>query len=262
MAIPNEIRGVRMATAYFFVRTFLCLLGIGAVAWGGFFLPRFWHQAPLDRVALELLRGEVFKRQALLEEAPEVDAVEKSSFCDPTELHNAVVVRLAILNEAITAKDHELIEAGYGPLNDSARRALACGPADPFTWLTLFWLDVARHGFQPDDADYLRLSYALGPNEGWIALWRNQLAIALFERLPIDLSNDAIEEFIKLLNTGGLYSQTVAIFASAAPAVQSRIAASLKFAQPLPRQIFARSLYEKGLGIDIRGIDRPARPWQ
>lgn len=262
MAIPNEVRGVRMATAYLFVRIFACFLGLGAVVWGGFLLPLFWKQAPVTMVASEVLQGHVFKRQALLEEAGELDAAEKSTFCDPTELHNAVVVRLALLNDAIAAKNHQLIETAYGPLYDSTRRTLACAPADSFAWLTLFWLDIAKRGFRPDNADYLRLSYALGPNEGWIALWRNQLSTALFQRLPPDLANDAIGEFVKLVDTGGLYSQTAAIFAGAAPAVQSRIVAGLKSAKPISRQIFARTLYDEGLNVDIPGVDSSAPPWR
>ena len=54
---------------------------------------------------------------------------------------------------------------------------------------------------QAENANYLRLSYALGPNESWIALWRNRLAFSLFERLPTDLSDDALDEFIKLVDT-------------------------------------------------------------
>jgi hypothetical protein len=250
------------ATAYFLLRTFICLLGGGSIVWGGFLLPIFWKQAPLNRVASELLQGHVFKRQVLLEETRALDSIEKLPFCDPTELHNAVILRLAILDEAVTAKDHKLIETAYDPLYDSTRKTLSCAPADSFAWLTLFWLDGAKHGFRPDNADYLRLSYALGPNEGWIALWRNQLAMGLFERLPADLSNDAIGEFIKLVDTGGLYSQTAAIFAGATPAARSKIVGQLKSAKAVPRQIFARTLYDRGLDIDIPGVDRPAQPWQ
>ena len=47
MAIPNKARGVRMSAAYLLARTFIWLLGLGAVAWGGFVLPLFWQQAPL-----------------------------------------------------------------------------------------------------------------------------------------------------------------------------------------------------------------------
>jgi hypothetical protein len=261
MAIPNEVRGVRMATAYFFVRIFVCLFGIGSVVWAGLLLPSFWNQASGNRIASELLEGHAFKRQALTEEARRYDAAEQSSFCTPTELHNSVVLHLTILNEAIVAKDPNRIEAAYNPLYDVTRKALSCSPSDSFAWLTLFWLDAARHGFQPDNANYLRLSYALGPNEGWIALWRSRIAITMFERLPNDLKTDAVDEFIKLVDMG-LYPQAVEIFTSATPAVQNRIALQLKYAKAIPRQIFARTLYQNGLDIDIPGVDRPARPWQ
>ena len=80
-------------------------------------------------------------------------------------------------------------------------------PGDPFVWLTLFGLDAARNGLTPGNERYLRLSYALGPNEGWIAYWRVQLALAQFERLPTDLSNDVLDDFVKLVDTQVLYQE-------------------------------------------------------
>ncbi len=262
MAIRNEARGDRMAAAYFLARGFIWLLGLGAVAWGGFVLPLFWQQATLDRVATELLQGHNFKMQFLLDEAQQAEAAERSSFCNPTELRDVVILRLSILNQAIAATNRTLVEAGYAPLYAASHRALACSPADPFVWLTLFWLDAGKGGFTSENAGYLRLSYALGPNEGWIALWRVRLALALFARLPTDLSNDAIDDFIKLVNTGHLYSETAAIFASAAPAAQSRIVAQLKTAKPIPREIFAKTLYDRGVDVNVPGVDKPEHPWQ
>jgi len=65
------------------------------------------------------------------------------------------------------------------------------------------------------------------------------------------------------VDTGQLYSETAAIFASAAPAVQSRIVAQFATAKPIPRRNFARMLYNRGLDVTIPGVDsRPARPWQ
>jgi hypothetical protein len=261
MAMPNEVRGVWVAATYS-VRAFVCLLGLGAIAWGGFLLPFFWRAAAFNSVAHELLQGHPFKSQTLVDEARQIEATEQSLFCDPTELHNAVILHLAIANEAIATKDRKRIEAAVSPLYASTRKALSCEPADSFAWLMLFWVDVANHGFHADDANYLRLSYALGPNEGWIALWRSQLAIAVFERLPNDLSNDAVDEFIKLIDTGSLYPQTAAIFASATPTAQSRLAVKLKSVSLVARQILARALYDKGLDIHLPGVDGPARPWQ
>jgi hypothetical protein len=126
----------------------------------------------------------------------------------------------------------------------------------------LFWIDAAKNGLTPKNANYLRLSYALGPNEGWIGLWRVQLALALFERLPKDLADDATDEFIRLVNTQVLYQEAAAIFSRATPAVQGRLVEQLKTANPVPRQIFARVLYDKGFDVNIAGVDRPARPWQ
>ena len=103
MAIPTEVRSVRIAAAYFLTRTFICLLGLGAVVWGGFALPLFWQQAPVNGVASAILRGHTFKMQWLSDEARQAEAAEQSAFCNPTALHNAVVLRLDALDEAIAA---------------------------------------------------------------------------------------------------------------------------------------------------------------
>lgn len=263
MAIPTEVRGVRIAAPHLLARTFIFLLAIGAIAWGGFALPLFWQQASVNRVSSMLLQGHAFEMQWLLDKARQVEATDQSSFCNPTALHNTVVLRLAGLSEAIAASNHTLVDSAYDPLYDATRRALSCAPADPFVWLTLFWLDAGKRGFESDNANYLRLSYVLGPNEGWIALWRNRLAFAVFEQLPNDLSEHAIDEFITLVDTGTLYSEAAAIFADATPAVQSRIVAHLKKAKAVPRQIFAQTLYDRGLDVDIPDVEKMGtRPWK
>lgn len=243
-------------------RAFACLVGLAAIAWGGFLLPIFWEEASADSVASELLKGHAFKPQLMLADAQKADAAERSPFCDPIVLHDAVVLRLKILSNAIAARDNALINSSYNLLYSADRTALSCAPTDSFAWLTLFWLDVAKHGFERDSSAYLRLSYALAPNEGWIALRRSRLAIASLRKLPPDLASDAIDEFVKLVNTGALYPETAAIFASATPAVQSLLVEHLKSVKPIPRDIFAKALYDKGLDIHIPGVDKPTWPWQ
>jgi hypothetical protein len=46
------------------------------------------------------------------------------------------------------------------------------------------------------------MSYLMGPNEGWIALKRKVLALAVFERLPLDVAKMAIRELATLLSSG------------------------------------------------------------
>lgn len=262
MAIPSEIGPLGLKLAASLLRAFVCILGIGAVAWGGYLLPLLRQQGRLDHIASEYLLGQGFKDQTLLAEARQITDSERSAFCNPVELHNAVILHLAILNDAIAAANPALIDSSSPPLDAAAHRALICSPSDSFAWLTLFWLDAGRHGVTTDNLNYLRLSYAFGPNEEWIALWRSRLAVAAFEHLPPALADEAIAEFVKLVNTGGLYPQTATIFASAAPAVQSRLAARLSAVNPIAREIFARTLYDRGLDVAIPGVAKPARPWE
>jgi len=244
------------------VRVFVLCLGLGAVGWGAYLLPWFWRQAPLNRLASELLRGYVFSGQVLSDKARELETAESSSFCSPAELHDAEILNVAILNQAIATKDIKRVAAAYLPAYESTRKALLCAPSGSFSWLTLFWLDATQVGVQPNNANYLRLSYSLGPNEGWICLRRNRIVIAAFKQLPADLQNDAIDEFVKLVDTGWAYLDTADIFASAAPEVQTRMIAALKFAKPYPRDVFARTLRDRGIEVKIPGVEAPNRPWQ
>ena len=263
MAIPSDARGVRMSAAQYLLRATVSLLGLAAIVWGGWLFPVFWNQAALARVASEVVQAHTFKSQSLLDEVGNAEPAQRSSLCNPTTLHDLVILRLSILNSAIAAASLTQEEAAYTSLYDLTKKALACSPSDPFVWLALFWLDARRHGLQPDNERYLRLSYALGPYEGWIALWRNRLAVAVYAQLPADLADDAIGEFVKLVDTGRLYPETVAIFASAAPSVQNRMVENLKEAHLIPRQIFARALYDKGLDVRIPETAIPGlRSWE
>jgi hypothetical protein len=264
MAIPNDARDVRLAAFYYLLHLFVRLLGVGAVAWGGLVLPIFWQQAPPHRVASEVLKGNGFKQQTLSDEANQVEAVEPSSFCSPAGLHSAVVLRLAILDQAITAADRASIDSAYTGLYQLVRTELACAPSSSFGWLTLFWLDAIKRGITASNLQYLRLSYEYGPNESWIALWRNRLAVAVFARLPTDLQNAALDEFVKLVDTGNLYQETAGIFEHSQPAVQTRIVTRLKTVPLIYRQAFARVLYDKGMDVDIPDVNglRPTRPWR
>jgi len=253
MAIPTDIRGVRIGAAGYLTRIVICLLGLAAVAWGGFALPLFWQQASPRSIASKVLQGHTFKMRGLLDEAQQAELAERYPFCNPTALHNLVVLRLAIFNQTMAAADHALLDSSYDTVYNAARKALSCAPADSFVWLTLFWLDAGKHGFKPVNATYLRLSYALSPNESWIALWRTRLAFALFEQLPTDLSDDAIDGFIKLLDTGRLTWQAVEIFEHAPPVAQNRIIESLKTALAISRRGFAEALHNKGLDVVIPG---------
>jgi hypothetical protein len=235
-------------------RALLCIMGIGAIAWGSFVFPIFWQQIRLDRLAAEYVQGHALPMRSLLDESRRAAAAERTAVCNPVTLHDIVILRLAIVEEAMQQANAHLISSGYSPIDDAIRKALACAPTDSAAWLILFWQDVIkRRGAQTDTMNYLRLSYGLGPNEGWIALWRNRLAIAMFEQLPDDLKDDALREFVGLLDTERLYAETILIFGQATPSVRARIVQRLEHVPGVPRQIFATVLYDKGLAQGIPG---------
>jgi hypothetical protein len=249
--------GRGLGVSPFSVRAFIVVVGLGATAWGSASFPRLMEQLAPHRVAVEILDG-----QQLLDEIALVDSAERSRFCDAAELHDALLLHLGILKDAVAPTNRVLVSTSLTPVRDAATRALSCGPTDAFGWLMLFWLDAVKRGITPENCAYLRLSYALGPNEAWIALWRNRLALARFGQLPPDLAKLAVDEFIGLVNTGTAYSETAAIFVGAPPAVQTLVLAHLAKAKPRAREIFARTLRDNGFEVDVPGVERPARPWQ
>ena len=263
MAIPHDVARDRVRVGNYLTRIVSCLLGLGAVAWGAFTLPLFWQEATPGAIAAKIVQGQTYKMYVLSDEARQAEAAQKHQSCNPAASHNLVVLRLAILNGAIAEANNALVASARGALNDATRTALSCEPTNSFAWLTLFWLNVRQRGLTPEDANYLRLSYALGSNEGGIALWRNKLAVALFERLPVDLSDAALDEFVRLVNTRRLTWEAAAIFERASPVVQSRIVEHLKTANASSRQAFAKILSDQGLDVVIPGVERPrARPWE
>ena len=139
MAIRNERDTDRMIAAHVWVRAFFFMLGLAAVAWGGILLPRFWSEGPLDRTAAEILQGHTFKaKSSLLAEARLAEEAEQTSVCNPTDLHNAVILRLGILNEAIAAADQSLIEFVFGQF-------IRCDPEGSLLWAGQF-LRLAHSG--------------------------------------------------------------------------------------------------------------------
>ena len=244
-------------------RIAICLLGLAAIAWGVFELPLFWQEATPRSVASRLLQGYTFKTQLLLSEAQQAEDADRQPFCNPTTLRSLVALRLSILNQSIASANQANVDSSYDPVYNAARKALTCAPTDSLIWLTLFRLDAVKHGLEQNNANYLRLSYALGPNEAWIALWRIRIAFQLFEKLPPDLAGDAIDEFVMLVNTGQLYWQTAGMFRDASLAIQNRVVEQLKTSNVTVRRAFARTLHDRGVDVIIPGVETPdVRPWR
>jgi hypothetical protein len=243
----------------FAARTILVISGCAAVAWGLYALPIFARQASIERVATHVIGGDPFRPEVLAATMAQVEAAEQAEQCRPAALRNAAIIRTRFAEQAIV--DGEDIDANLSALQTSVRRSLACSPTDPFLWVVLYWVECTERGFQPNYVEFLRLSYRLGPNEGWIGLRRNGLTLAIFGRLPPDIAEMAIKEFAGLLDSG-FFDQTIAIITGPGWAERDILLPRLETVRLRNREVFAKMLYRLGYDAVVPDIVLPDhRPW-
>jgi hypothetical protein len=228
--------------------TFGCL----AIAWA---LPSL--QQPSGKATVNrIIAGEPFNRNALNQLMTDLEAKARDKGCNPAVLQRIAIIRLRLVEQALSqgqGTERELTE-----LRTSIHRSLACVPADPFLWLVLYSVETELK--QPQ-LQYLRMSYRLGPNEGWIAINRNRVVSSVFDRLPSDLAEAAINEFAGMV-ASGFYDEAAKILGSSAPSVREQLLSRLGRISERGRQDFAKTLHAQENDITAPGLPhRDARPW-
>jgi hypothetical protein len=181
-------------------RIFNISIGLAAVGWGTFAGPIFWRQTSTATLGTKIVAGERFKAGVLEEYLAGLDPSIRNGLCQPVTLRTLAIARLRLAEEAI-------------------RSSLSCTPTDPFLWFSLFWMQTSVRGLQRDNFKLLRQSYSFGPNEGWLSVRRNRLAIAIYPSLPDDLKQAATDEFVQLVKSDFV---TVAADILAVPGVSVR----------------------------------------
>jgi hypothetical protein len=243
------------------MRILMLLLGLAGIMWGGTTFPIFWRYASLERLSLGIVDRYAYSPKALALVLPEVEAAEHDSYCRAEALRGAAIVRLRLAEDTLARGEREAIDGDFANLDRTTRQALACSPADSFLWMTLSWLQGAREGFSEDQLQLLRMSYLLGPNEGWVAVRRNRMALSMFERLTPDLEEAALDEFARMLGSG-IFSEAIAIFVGPGWPIRDKLLPRLAHVGQAYRDLFAKMLYERGYDVDVPGTARrDPRPW-
>jgi hypothetical protein len=233
-----------------------------AIGWTITVMPKFWLEATVDQAAAHIIAGESYKPGVMKALIVDLDH-NRGSALRSSALSKAAIIRLRSVEDAITAGDQQFIDESLNTLGQSVNDALTNAPSDPYQWLVLFWLANTRNGFKLEHLRYLQMSYATGPNEGWIAIKRNPVALAIFPALSADLAEASITEFIGLVRSR-LYTEASNIIAGPAWPIRHILLARLKDLTETDRRTFAKVLYERGLDdVPVPGIEpRPARPWR
>jgi hypothetical protein len=253
-----------IATARFIIiaRIALIMLGCIAVMWGSAVLPAFWRQSPLERISEHIIAGETYKSDALLGLIPNAELAEGAIHCRPAAVRSAAIIRTRFAEDALSSGQEDALSSGQQDpidkqlnlLRTAIRNSLSCVPTDAFLWLVLFWVDSTAGGLEDQSLEYLRMSYRLGPNEGWIALKRNRMAFTIYERLPPDLAESAIVEFIGLLEMG-LYQEAVDILTGPAWDLRELLLTRLTDAPFRHRLDFAKFLSDGGYDVQVPGLN-------
>ncbi len=241
-------------------RALLMAFGGAAIAWGLATLPFFWHVSSIERSAKRIIAGEPYKSDLLSTQLDHFRSIEKRSYCRPTASRAAAIVTLRQTESAADAKTQAIAER-LKRLDDSIISALSCSPADPFLWMVLYWVRLSENVSLPEALKFLHMSYRLGPNEGWIALKRNRLSFSIFSKLPADMAEQALEEFVALVDTNFI-EDAADIFVGPAWPERDMIVPRLARVPLQNRQWFSDAIRARGRDITIPGTTPPQRSWR
>ena len=253
----NDVRGpATVATRTNIARLLLAIAGLMAMAWAFAVFPVFWSENVIVDVGRAVIAGEAFKPDVLAAVAA-LTETKSGSTVRSSVLGEVAAIRVRQAEDAIRAGAPELINQRLESLTRIVDETFRNAPNDAFLWLIWYWVDTTRNGLRPNKLRFLRMSYDLGPYEGWIAVKRNPLALAAFSALPNDLAERAISEFVGLVRWG-FVSDASAIAAGTAPQLRSILFARLKDLNYEQRRVFASAIYGREIDdVPVPGIAPP-----
>jgi hypothetical protein len=254
-----SVRGVlnAAATKQNITRSVLVVAGATAMVWALAVVPAFWSENVVTTVAGELMAGEVFTPNALT--AVEALTERTGSFkLRSSMLGRATVVRLRQAEDAMRGGTPSLVRERLASLEQIVDETFRNAPQDSLLWLIEFWLKTSRDGLRPDNLRFLKMSYELGPYEGWIAIKRNGAAFAAYSILPRDLIELATSEFVGLVRWG-MVSEAAAIAAGPGLPLRGILFPRLKDLSLEQRRAFAAVIYGRELDdVPVPGIAPPS----
>lgn len=251
MTMPNSVVAIT-------ARLVPSLLGLAALVWAATTLPPFWMSAPVEGLARRVVTGEPF-RSDVLTGAVSV-FVQDPGLRPATASQAEAVVRIRIAERGLSsdaAVDARLAEAAA-----AVDGALAQAPSAAYLWLARYWLATARYGVDIDHLPDLVRSYRLAPREGWIAIPRHPLALAVFAELDPATQQRVVEEFAGLVSAQ-MIREAAGHLAGLGWPIRDRLLASLTEVDLAPKQALIKAMRAEGLRIELPGVpEQEERPWR
>jgi hypothetical protein len=237
-------------------RAFSAVFGICAITWAVVVFPAFRAEIPLADTAQRILSGDRFNATQLGVIRSRLQGTSTEALPAPA-LSSTAVIRL-LLQEEERVSNRQPSTTDIAELKRIVSAALAQSPTNSFMWLVDLSLMRLHDAHEENNIKLLRMSYWSGPNEAWIAVKRNPIALSVFSSLPSDLAAQAVSEFSGLVNAR-LYVEAADILAGPGWAIRDRLLARLAEVNEDHRRAFARALAAKDVeGVTVPGVsERP-----
>ncbi|MGY4330314.1 hypothetical protein ACVWWG_004731 [Bradyrhizobium sp. LB7.2] len=255
------LRSLRSRRLEGWTRVPLLLLGLAGLLWSAAALPPFWRMMPASAAAFRIIADDRFQPGTLAKVLAAIESQPAAAFEQPEFVRAKALVQLRFSEEAIARKSSEEADGKFAIAENSVKSALAVTPGDSFLWLMLYSVETQRIGFDTKNIKYLEQSYISGPLEGWVALRRNRLAVAIFPALREGTQEKVISEFAGLVDSG-FFDEAKRILTSVGWTNRDRLVAGLKKLDILPREALAKKLAADGTGIRVPGVELDERPWR
>jgi len=233
----------------------IALAALG-VFWGVATLPAFWHGRAIGATADLIIEGHRFATAEIVEEAARADVMGLSP--SVAARRSLAILKLRLVEDALNSGDRLSLDRRFADLKRSTTDVLEIEPSDAFFWFIYYWCNLNTEGFSPSQLKFLQASYVFCPNEGWIAIRRNRLALAAMPLLSPVMSERVISEFTGMVASGLIVDAAVSLMGPGAP-VRSELLNRLIVVPIAERERFARYLRENGVDLAVPGVEQPEK---
>jgi hypothetical protein len=238
---------------------FMSILGLIAIAWAATAIREYAMDASLAATATAILSGDKFSATQLSSIKSRLQALQTDP-SEPAALRGTAIMRMSLLEEQLKSQNRMVSVSDYDRLQSNLIEALAKAPTDSFLWLAAFWLKGLRVEPTANDPNLLRMSFLLGPNEGWIAIKRANVAFGVFGSLPPDLAHDALMDFVGLVRSDSRL-EAADILQGAGWAIRDQLLNGLLMVDLGDRTAFAKVLAARNIDdVTVPGVES-SRPF-
>jgi hypothetical protein len=177
------------------------IIGCLGLAWGVLTLPQSEAADEFWDIESRLLRFESFDRSALTQ-ALESRSAQSFSACDSHSQRALLLMEMPLAEAALRSGAANEFDRHIQSLETRSRGILACAPRQSFVWLLAFNLEVLHGRLNQHTFNLLAMSYETSPNEAWISIRRNMVAMPLVLTAPEPLRQKMLFEFRQLIRYG------------------------------------------------------------